>query len=884
MTATEPDNRSSPIRVELPSDDRARTLEGYGTGASDPEAFLDKVNAEYPQIAALLSARTLEETRAHVAALDPGSYTPTIAFLITAGFQLGKLGRVEGELAAARARVEIMRKVDPGCVSSCFENTQPRNLGDALGDLGNCLARQGQVDLALKTLQEAERCYEDDAELRARHGLTRPSRADAVFGWRDFRSQLYAGISRLHADMGNAAAAERYNALAWQHSKREATPEDRFEAAMANGRGAEEAGDLETALRAFNTALDLSFTLQAATLTSKDVVEALQAIAAVHARLGLHRTAVKRLRRCIELNTEMAHRGRLLTDHQALAPSLEALGHFSGAQEALDAALRLCAVEMDADDEHAGPFVWREGEKRYLLARYRSAWRVLRQRARFAKDRGDRDAAIADLERAVAVVERLRERVLSDELRIGAQEEMMAVFDDLIALYADEFAATGDQAVAARAFLTIEHAKSRVLAEMLSDQELSAPPGVPSDLLAEEARLMAEAASLEAAVEKGEGDPLTNADQLDDVLAALNATWDRIAEAVPQGGPEYVSLRRADPVSVAEIAALLRETDSRVCLVSYFVLPDRLLILSLDPESEAISIITQPIPRETLRSWVAVNPDSPPPPDLRLQYWSLDFGPLLVEPLGALVPPGSGICFVPHDVLHSLPLHALEPAPDAAPLVETTAVSYSASASVLRFILHRPETASRECLVLGCPDRPDAAPIDHTRAEAESVANVLGCAPHTGADASHALAIARMPEARIVHIACHHRFDAAAPMQSALLLSGGDLTAQQILEMRLQSELVTLSACQSGVSELRPGDELIGTVRALLYSGARSVIVSLWNAYDEATARFMQDFYSEFVRSEGDKREMLRLAAQRVRASGLSTARWAPFVLFGNWR
>jgi hypothetical protein len=617
---------------------------------------------------------------------------------------------------------------------------------------------------------------------------------------------------------------------------------------------------------------------------SRNVVEPLRGIASVHARLGLHRTAVQRIRRCIELNTQTAHRGRLLSDYRALARSLEALDDFKGAHEALDEALRLCAVESDPGSERAGLFVWVEGEDRYRLTRYHSAWRILRQRAHLAAGYKDRAAAIADLNWAVEVVERLRERVLSDERRIGAQEEMLGVFDDLIALHADEFAATGDQASAAAAFVTIERAKSRVLAEMLSEQELPPPRGAPADLVAEEERLMAEATALETMIEKSEGDPLATADRLEAVLAALNATWDQIAAAAPDGGPEYASLRRADPVSVGEIAALLREVGGHVCLVSYYALPDRVLIVSLDPETEALQIVAKPVGRATLRDWVAVNPDSPPSPDLRLHYWSLDFGPLLIEPLAAIVPPGAGICFAPHDALHSLPLHALEASEGAAPLIETTAVSYSPSASVLRFILRRPASVSNDRLVLGCPDRPDEVPIEHTRVESEAVADALDCPPHLGPDASCALALERMPGAQFVHIACHHRFDAQAPMQSALLLSDGDLTAQQILELRITAELVTISACQSGVSLRRPGDELMGTVRALLYAGARSVMVSLWNAYDEATAHLMREFYAELVKSGLEKRQALRVAAMRVRGAEAATAHWAPFVLFGDWR
>jgi CHAT domain-containing protein len=613
------------------------------------------------------------------------------------------------------------------------------------------------------------------------------------------------------------------------------------------------------------------------------VVEALHNIAVLHADLGLHRTAVQHLNRCIELNSAAAHPRRLLTDKRALARSLASLGDIDGAREALDEALRHCAVELAPDDDRTTPLAWHDEDGCYLITRYDDAWRVLQQRARLVTPK-DVGGAIADLEWAVQVVERLRERVLSEERRIGTQDEMMEIYDDLIVLHADRFAATGEQASAKAAFLNIERAKSRVLAEMLSEQKLPAPRDAPPELIDREESLLKEAARLEKAIELAEEDPLAASDNLDKVLDELNDIWDMIAKQVPNGGPEYVALRRAEPIDADDIVALLREAGGQICLVNYYVLPDRFLLVVLDSAEGDLSIVQQPVGRKKLRDWVAVNPDNPPPPDRRLQYWSLDFGPLLIEPLENLVPHGAGICFAPHDALHALPLHALEPKPKAQPLVQSTAVSYTPSASLLRFFLSRPASQSREFLVLGCPDRDDAARIEHTRSEAIAVAEVLGCEPRLGADVTCSAATEHMPKSRIVHIACHHIFDSDAPMHSALLLSDGDLTAQRLLEVPISADLVTLSACQSGVSRLRPGDELMGTVRALIYSGARSVVVSLWNAYDQETASLMSDFYRQFVNGGSRKRDALRIAQLNLRSQKSTKAHWAPFVLIGDWR
>jgi CHAT domain-containing protein/tetratricopeptide (TPR) repeat protein len=873
-----------PSTPNLPADKRAGSLDAYDTRSpSDPKAFLDKVSADYPDFASLLQANSLEDTKRRVADIDPASHQQLVMLLLMARFQLGKIGRHDEELAAARARVEIVRLCKRTKLDCFFENSQPRNLGDALSELGECLVTRGNLDAALQTFEEAERCYVDDAELREAAGRDRPSEFDRVFGWHDFRSQLYARLSGLHEKLGNLAEAQRYNQLAWQHSKRGETPEDRFEAEIASGAGARERGDLDAALGAYWRALDLSLSLKSSSLTSKNVVEALHSIAVIHANLGLHRTSIANLRRCIELNSAMVHRGRLLTDQRALAVSLAALGDMEGAKAALDEALRLCAVQVEPAGRQRSGLAWTEDRVRYQLTRFDDAWRVLQARAQLTAYY-DRDSAEADLNLALQVIERLRERVLSDERRIAAQNELITVYEDLIALHADRFAATGDQAAAQATFLNIERAKSRVLAEMLSEQDLPAPYGVTPEQIEDEARLRAEAACLEADIESGAGDVLANVERLEAVLADLDALWDHIAVAVSDGGAEYVSLRRADPIEAVEVAALIAEAGGETCLVNYYALPDRVLIIVLDPDTGELNMAQQAVTRAEIRDWVAVRPDDPPPPDLRLKYWSLDFWPLLVAPLAGMVRPGVGICFAPHDAIHSLPLHALEPGDGGMPLIEDHAISYTPSASILRFVLRRPRSDAGEALVIGYPDRPDEVPIEHTRVEAEAVADVLGCTAMTGVDASCVEAARQMPQARLVHIACHHRFDAGRPMHSALLLTDCDLTAQRLLELRLSADLVTLSACQSGVSRRRPGDELLGTLRALIYAGTRAVVVSLWNADDVATAQLMSDFYRTFVQEGVEKREALRRAEMALREMHPSGALWAPFVMFGDWR
>ena len=126
---------------------------------------------------------------------------------------------------------------------------------------------------------------------------------------------------------------------------------------------------------------------------------------------------------------------------------------------------------------------------------------------------------------------------------------------------------------------------------------------------------------------------------------------------------------------------------------------------------------------------------------------------------------------------------------------------------------------------------------------------------------------------RYLHISCHGEFDPESPLESLLHLGAGEtLTAHQVLEgLRLSCELVTLSACESGLSRVRRGDELMGLVRAFMVAGAPSVIATLWRVDERSTRILMERFYREVVAGAGfahalhEAQLYLRTLSQRAR-------------------
>ncbi|MFN8484503.1 MAG: CHAT domain-containing tetratricopeptide repeat protein [Anaerolineae bacterium] len=204
---------------------------------------------------------------------------------------------------------------------------------------------------------------------------------------------------------------------------------------------------------------------------------------------------------------------------------------------------------------------------------------------------------------------------------------------------------------------------------------------------------------------------------------------------------------------------------------------------------------------------------------------------------------------IPHGPLHTLPFAAI-PLPDGEPLARAggARLAVMPSATVLvhhcraRRALPAPDLA---CLAVGYNGPLEASALRHTEAEAEFIAQLTGGVAHVGADAKSPVLAEAAPGARWLHFACHGQFRPEAPLESFLETGAGErLTALQVLQgWRLRADLVTLSACETGVSQILRGDEPMGLVRAFLYAGARAALVSLWPVEDLPTFLLMRRFY-----------------------------------------
>jgi CHAT domain-containing protein len=125
------------------------------------------------------------------------------------------------------------------------------------------------------------------------------------------------------------------------------------------------------------------------------------------------------------------------------------------------------------------------------------------------------------------------------------------------------------------------------------------------------------------------------------------------------------------------------------------------------------------------------------------------------------------------------------------------------------------------------------------RSEAETVAAIYATAPLVGGSATAEATAAALTKADLAHLAMHGRLSADNPLFSSLQLADGPLTVYDLERLRAAPRDMILSACDGGVTAVRPGDELMGFSGALLALGTSALIASVLPVPDEPTHRLM---------------------------------------------
>ncbi|HKV61371.1 MAG TPA: CHAT domain-containing protein [Candidatus Acidoferrum sp.] len=507
-------------------------------------------------------------------------------------------------------------------------------------------------------------------------------------------------------------------------------------------------------------------------------------------------------------------------------------------------------------------------------------------RGQLAQNRGDRASALSAYGEARKVLETLRSRLHSEELKISFVKNRLQVYEALVDLH---LSGETDETTAGEAFTCIEAAKSRSMTEMIFQSGQSLPMGDEgqSELvrrirdLREELNWYYHRIELEQL--RPEESSSKRLQQLHEKAVSHENELLRTLRELPANEREYATLETPADFSLARLQSTL---PSDTALVEYYSTGDRLIAAVVTRESiklTAVSVVSR------VSHFLHL---------LRFQLSKFRMGaayanrfaqPLLaateshLEALYAeLLDPireqlnVRHLLFVPHGALHFLPFHALRS--NGEYLCDTHTISYAPSATVFALCQEKTGSDVPNSLVMGIPD--ERAP--QILNEVQTVADLL---PHTelflGARATSQILRERGSASSLLHIATHGTYRQDNPMFSGIRLGDGYLNLHDLYQIRLPAKLVTLSGCATGMNFVSAGDELLGLQRGLFCAGATSLLLSLWDVHDETTSALMQEFYRNYMQT-GNMARALHSAMKQLRQTHPHPYFWAPFVLVGK--
>lgn len=760
-----------------------------------------------------------------------------------------------------------------------------RHLSEAVHGLADLRLSENRVPEA-RLLYEQALAYLDAADAaRAAAGLPSESEHDRLFVPSGSRAPLLRDLAGVYDRLGMRAAAAEHRSRADDLETGRPTTETLVDGYILAGDVAWTRGDTDAALGFYQHAVYLAEDEDPNPLVPRVLTKALNALGGAYWRLGLGRAALVIFHRELRLNERTGNASRLMYDHRNVARVLRLrpeLGHSGGLLDArahLEQALVYAGV---TDDEH-DPLSWVTSDGvRYRISAPDRAWDTLLELGGLLADEGDDLDAAHFLKLATRVADVLRASLTDEQQRIRMHKERIEAYAKLTNIYFNLAAEKGPDAAdyAEEAWLTNESMRARSFLDMLGEAELRRPPEVPAALGDAENELLERRQRLRREPRQD----LRFWAEYREVTDGLDAVWQQMLATVPQA-EDYVEVRRGTPADPDDLADLLEPCDGRpVVLASFVRLDDRLGVLALRSGDSTPIVAATDVDWRRLEGFVRQNLGSAG----RVRELAADMPDLFQFEMRAVarlltrVSDRNDILIIcPVGVLHHVPFGALQFGSSV--LLERNPIGLLPSASLLRPIrsaAHRDPTTA--AAVLGDPtgDLPGA------RAEAIAVAERFKSIALTGSEATLSAAEQGLRGAGVLHMAAHARFNASDPLASGVVLADGVLTARDILTMRSPAlDLVALSACETGISDVDPGEELVGLSRALIFAGADALIASLWKVPDRATMDIMGSFYDRIHQGES-KIVALRAAVLDARSTHgpERMSRWAGFQLIGDWR
>lgn len=488
-----------------------------------------------------------------------------------------------------------------------------------------------------------------------------------------------------------------------------------------------------------------------------------------------------------------------------------------------------------------------------------------------AASKGDLDAARQLFTEAILSTEQMRDPIAGEEFRMAFLADKLEPYDNLSALLIEEGDLSG-------ALETNERARGRTLAEAVAGRSSA---GEDDGGLSEQKRELRERlnwlySKMERAEEEDIRDLEIKAREMETRLADVSRRMESVRVASGSTGPAELSL-----------AAVQEQLG-----------PDRALVEYIERDGgfsafvvTSGEILHEVLPADTTDVLAALE-------GLRFQFGAMRYGAgrlstfarqlkeradrhlqdlhsMVLEPL-LKAAGGRNLVIVPAGALNYVPFPALHDGDRYE--AEAREITSVPGASVWLGLEKRDSIDLSGALLIGAAD-------EHIPNVEEEIAAVAGILPDaqvfTGDRATFANYGSAAEGRGLIHLACHGRFRPDNPLFSSLHLADGYITVRDICSQRLRPGLVTLSACETGLNSVFPGNEILGLARGFLTAGASTIVLSLWTVSDAATLELMTGMYRGLQLGQSVSAS-LNGVRQEMIANGMHPYYWAPFGIIGR--
>ncbi|NVO09993.1 MAG: CHAT domain-containing protein [Bacteroidales bacterium] len=513
-------------------------------------------------------------------------------------------------------------------------------------------------------------------------------------------------------------------------------------------------------------------------------------------------------------------------------------------------------------------------------------------------------AALSTLELTATFTEQLRTGYLYEgsKLQIAAKEHetYLLIVDIANSLYE----ISRDPKYAGIAFRYAEYSKYAVLRELKNEEMAKGVAGIPDSISNNERRVKRQIASIRMQVEdesKQEHPNRSKIDSWNEQLFNLSQSLERLMQRLESNYPLYYKQKYSNQVvSVEQLQRAMGENEAILeyvlggnVLYTFTVTKDTFQLVKQEADSTFNSSLTFFI--STLHS--EYSSDYAAYRNAAYTLYKKLISPVesLLKNKSLLIIPDGGLNLIAFDALIDKPYRSGDKRDyrKESYLLKKYPIGYAYSATLYNNTLNSTRRSTPSFLGIA-PDYKNSK--DSLRSIPLGLQNIkkitlltLGKSL-TGSSATEGAFKKYCSKYSIIHFYAHGLEDTLNPANSKLVLSNptdstedGYLHAWEVYNMQLNAELVVLASCYSGSGKMSKGEGVLSLSRSFMYAGSKSLIMSLWVAYDRSTNSILNNFYLNLLKGMR-KDEALRLAKlEYLKDADLASPRfWAGIVVNGN--